>query len=108
MVQRVNSGRPLVFGVCRVETLRSALDILAISCVVPRVQLCLCETVNNLNGTSVPAIRYRLRISLYQHRKTFTHWQRNKNIIIKYTLRPSSTVDVIVTFIVNVIVKMLF
>lgn len=47
----------------KVETLRSALDILAISCVVPRVQLCLCETVNNLNGTSVPAISILLALT---------------------------------------------
>lgn len=47
----------------KVETLRSALDILAICCVMPRVQLRLCEIVNVLNGSSIPAISVLLGLA---------------------------------------------
>ena len=43
---------------CRSETIRSALEVLAVCTVIPKAQLQLCEQVRQPDADPVPAIRF--------------------------------------------------
>jgi len=73
----------------RAETIRSALEVLAVCTVIPKAQLQLCEQVRQLDTDPVPAIRFTLGFPIIRPctvHSSVVGWLNSMRVMCIYTV----------------------